>query len=431
MIKKLEKRLSFIFICSIMSIFTMVFLLFINESIQSEKEDEMNYMSRMTTYLVLQLENSPDLQLDLKSAEQSYNFSLQLMETNDSIVYQSPSRSGYDLNTLISAYEQTQKKVLTEFSKTASNTQSSLSGTLTFSTPNGCSFYGIHSKIVTKDSKTMQLYVMKEATDAFTLFKRHMPFYASTWVIVFVVIIILSKLLIRIAMKPTENTLQSQKAFIASASHELKSPLAVIMSSAECIESDSTLSGDSRHHTKIIDSECMRMSKLVQDLLLLSSVDANTWSLNKSAIDVDTLLIYTYEKYEPLCKQKGILFKLDTPGELFPPLYADIDRIDQILSILIDNAMTYSSPKSEILLSTSVVKNALTFSIIDHGTGIKDKDKPFIYDRFFCADKSRTQKEHYGLGLSIAKELLEMHNGSIELSDTPGGGCTFRISFPL
>ena len=68
----------------------------------------------------------------------------------------------------------------------------------------------------------------------------------------------------------------------------------------------------SKHHTDIIDSECMRMSKLVQDLLLLSSADANTWTLNTSDIDVDTLLINTYEKYEPICRQKGIQFKLGT-----------------------------------------------------------------------------------------------------------------------
>lgn len=173
------------------------------------------------------------------------------------------------------------------------------------------------------------------------------------------------------------------------------------------------------------------MSKLVQELLLLSSVDANTWTLNKTNIDVDTLLINTYEKYEPICRQKGIQFKLTTSDELFPVLNADIDRLNQILSIFIDNAINYSLPKSEVSLDATVFKNTLVFSIKDHGTGIADKDKPFIFDRFFCADKSRTQKEHYGLGLCIAKELVEMHKGKIELSDTLGGGCTFKIFLPL
>ena len=76
-------------------------------------------------------------------------------------------------------------------------------------------------------------------------------------------------------------------------------------------------------------------------------------------------------------------------------------------------------------------KNIFSFYVIDHGVGIKDEDKPFIYDRFYCSDKSRTQRDHFGLGLSIARELVEMHNGTITLSDTPGGGCTFKVSFPL
>ena len=232
-------------------------------------------------------------------------------------------------------------------------------------------------------------------------------------------------------MKPTKDTLQSQKEFIAAVSHELKSPLSVILTSAEYIGNDSSLSLNSQKQTKVIDSECLRMSQLIQDLLLLSSIDTNIWSLNISAVDVDTLLIYTFEKYEPVCRKKDLHFRLETNDEVYSPFMADKDRIEQILSILIDNAINYSLPPSEICLDATVVKNKLIFSVIDHGTGIKDTDKPFIYNRFYCADKSRTQKNHFGLGLSIAKELVKMHKGTIELLDTPGGGCTFRVSFPL
>ena len=205
----------------------------------------------------------------------------------------------------------------------------------------------------------------------------------------------------------------------------------IVLCKEKYIGSDETLSTENKQHTEIIDSECMRMSKLVQDLLLLSSADANTWTLNTSDIDVDTLLINIYEKYEPICTQKTLFFKLGTNDELYPHLKGDLDRIHQILSIFIDNAITYSFPKSEISLDATTAKNMMIFSVTDHGMGIKDKDKPFIYDLFFCADKSRTHKEHYGLGLSIAKELVEMHKGTIELADTPGGGCTFKISLPL
>lgn len=428
MIKKLKKRLTLLFICSVMSIFTVVFCLFIHESIQSKKENEMYFFTRIITYLVFQLENTDDAAGDLTLTGQTYAFTLLLKNNENAFIPVNTNHSNTDTNTLITLFEQELNKTSTDL---LDNTHSSQSGIFSFSTPDKHSYYGIQATAITKNMDILDFYAIKESTSSFTFLKEHLPFYLIVWLLVFIAILFLTRFLISKAIKPTEQTLRSQKEFIASASHELKAPLAVILASAECIGNDTTLSLKSKQHTEVIDSECMRMSKLVQDLLLLSSVDANTWTLNKTNIDVDTLLINTYEKYEPICRQKGIQFKLNTSDELFPVLNADIDRLNQILSIFIDNAINYSLPKSEISLDATVFKNMLVFSIKDHGTGIADKDKPFIFDRFFCADKSRTQKEHYGLGLSIAKELVEMHKGKIELSDTLGGGCTFKISLPL
>ena len=428
MIKKLQNRLTLLFICSVMSIFTVVFCLFIHESIQSKKENEMYFFTRMITYLVFQLENTDDAAGDLTLTGQTYDFTLLLKNNQNAFIPVNTNHSNTDTNTLITLFEQELNKTSTDL---LDNTHSSQSGIFSFSTPDKHSYYGIQATAITKNMDILDFYAIKESTSSFTFLKEHLPFYLIIWLLVFIANLFLTRFLISKAIKPTEQTLRSQKEFIASASHELKAPLAVILASAECIGNDTTLSLESKQHTEVIDSECLRMSKLVQDLLLLSSVDANTWTLNKTNIDVDTLLINTYEKYEPICRQKGIQFKLNTSDELFPVLNADIDRLNQILSIFIDNAINYSLPKSEVSLDATVLKNTLVFSIKDHGTGIADKDKPFIFDRFFCADKSRTQKEHYGLGLSIAKELVEMHKGKVELSDTLGGGCTFKIFLPL
>ena len=428
MIKKLQKRLTLLFICSVMSIFTVVFCLFIHESIQSKKENEMYFFTRMITYLVFQLENTDDAAGDLTLTGQTYDFTLLLKNNQNAFIPVNTNHSNTDTNTLITLFEQELNKTSTDL---LDNTHSSQSGIFSFSTPDKHSYYGIQATAITKNMDILDFYAIKESTSSFTFLKEHLPFYLIVWLLVFIANLFLTRFLISKAIKPTEQTLRSQKEFIASASHELKAPLAVILASAECIGNDTTLSLESKQHTEVIDSECLRMSKLVQDLLLLSSVDANTWTLNKTNIDVDTLLINTYEKYEPICRQKGIQFKLNTSDELFPVLNADIDRLNQILSIFIDNAINYSLPKSAVSLDATVFKNTFVFSIKDHGTGIADKDKPFIFDRFFCADKSRTQKEHYGLGLCIAKELVEMHKGKIELSDTLGGGCTFKISLPL
>ena len=421
MIKKLKKRLTLLFICSVMSIFTVVFCLFIHESIQSKKENEMYFFTRIITYLVFQLENTDDAAGDLTLTGQTYDFTLLLKNNQNAFIPVNTNHSNTDTNTLITLFEQELNKTSTDL---LDNTHSSQSGIFSFSTPDKHSYYGIQATAITKNMDILDFYAIKESTSSFTFLKEHLPFYLIVWLLVFIANLFLTRFLISKAIKPTEQTLRSQKEFIASASHELKAPLAVILASAECIDNDTTLSPESKQHTEVIDSECLRMSKLVQDLLLLSSVDANTWTLNNTNIDVDTLLINTYRK-------KGIQFKLNTSDELFPVLNADIDRLNQILSIFIDNAINYSLPKSEVSLDATVFKNTLVFSIKDHGTGIADKDKPFIFDRFFCADKSRTQKEHYGLGLCIAKELVEMHKGKIELSNTLGGGCTFKIFLPL
>ena len=103
----------------------------------------------------------------------------------------------------------------------------------------------------------------------------------------------------------------------------------------------------------------------------------------------------------------------------------------QVLSIFLDNAVSYSKENSNIEILTSQTSKEFTFLVVDHGCGIAEKDKPFIFDRFYCADKSRTNKAHFGLGLSIAKELAKMLSGKIGFSDTSGGGTTFFLTLPI
>ena len=278
MIKKLKKRLTLLFICSVMSIFTVVFCLFIHESIQSKKENEMNFFTRMITYLVFQLENTDDAAGDLTLTGQTYDFTLLLKNNENTFIPVNTNHSNTDTNTLIALFEQELHKTSIDL---ADNTHSTQSGIFSFSAPDRHSYYGIRATVITKNMDTLEIYAIKESTSSFTFLKEHLSFYLIVWLLVFIAILFLTRFLISKAIEPTEQTLRSQKEFIASASHELKAPLAVILASAECIDNDTTLSLKSKQHTEVIDSECMRMSKLVQDLLLLSSVDANTWTLNK------------------------------------------------------------------------------------------------------------------------------------------------------
>jgi signal transduction histidine kinase len=112
-------------------------------------------------------------------------------------------------------------------------------------------------------------------------------------------------------------------------------------------------------------------------------------------------------------------------------LTADKDRLTQVLGILLDNAVSYSPAKSKIILRPYQKKNTFCLDVEDHGIGITDEQKEYIFNRFYRVDKARNDSSHFGLGLSVAKELMELMDGKISVKDTLGGGTTFVIELPL
>lgn len=233
------------------------------------------------------------------------------------------------------------------------------------------------------------------------------------------------------SLKPVEESQQKQARFIAAASHELRSPLSVLRSAVSALsqepnEKDTLL--------PLIDSECARMSRLVDDMLFLASADAKSWSLlSLEKVDMDTLLIDLYESFRPACRERGITLRLDLPQQSLPQIPGDPQRIRQLLLILLDNARTYTPPEGSVTIRARfhASKKLLTIQVADEGCGVPDHVKPYIFDRFYQADRSRTDKQHFGLGLSIARELVQLHGGTIQVSDEPGGGACFSVSFPV
>ncbi len=225
--------------------------------------------------------------------------------------------------------------------------------------------------------------------------------------------------------------LKSQKGFIAAASHELKAPLAVILANNDKISRLSDGIPDIQKATNIIDTETMRMSKLIKDMLFLASSDSGTRKINKTMVNIDTLLIALYEAYEPICGQKGMPLDADFMDVHFPAICTDRECLFQILSIFMDNAISRSEMPVSIQLKATLSHKAITISVIDHGHGISAENKPYIFDRFYCADKSHTDKSHFGLGLSIAKELAGFLSANVGVKNTEGGGATFFLTLPL
>ena len=231
-------------------------------------------------------------------------------------------------------------------------------------------------------------------------------------------------------VKPVEEGQQKQVEFIAAASHELRSPLTVIRTGISTIRKNPEKSDSILPH---IESESDRMVTLINDLLLLAASDAKTWPLSIDSVDVETLLIEVYDTFCSLYNEQMIPIELNLSDDVLPFIIGDYDRIKQILTILMDNALRYTDKNKGILLRAynSPKRNlGLAIEVVDYGPGIPDEQKNHVFDRFYQADSSRTDKKHYGLGLSIAKELILKQGGTLQVLDTPNGGATFRIHLP-
>ena len=229
-------------------------------------------------------------------------------------------------------------------------------------------------------------------------------------------------------LQPVIESRKKQTEFVAAASHELRTPLAVILSAAECCRD-----AEAKKQSRFLDTikqEGEILTSLVNDMLALSASDTQRFTCRPAPVELDTLLINTYEAFEPLAAEKKLSLSVTLPEESLPLCTADADRIVQLLSILLHNAVSYTPEGGRIGLSLSHKKNRFYLTVSDTGIGILPEDKKKIFDRFYRAEKSRSAKGHFGLGLSIASEIVRLHHGTISVADRPGGGSVFTVILP-
>ncbi|MDD2959812.1 MAG: HAMP domain-containing sensor histidine kinase [Lachnospiraceae bacterium] len=230
-------------------------------------------------------------------------------------------------------------------------------------------------------------------------------------------------------IRPLQENHRKQTQFIASASHELRSPLTVILSNVDAVKNHSIPCDEQFLDT--IDSEGKRMTHLINDMLQLASADNHSWSIHPSQVEIDTLLLQTWENFEALASVRGLHWDISLPEDSIPECLCDSERIRQLLAILIDNAFSYTPKGGHVSLTLKKSGSCLHIQIVDDGPGIPDDQKKAVFERFRCLDSSHKNKAHFGLGLCIAKEIVRLHKGQLLLSDTPGGGATFTIVLPV
>lgn len=229
-----------------------------------------------------------------------------------------------------------------------------------------------------------------------------------------------------IAMLPVKRSYNRQREFVADASHELRTPLAVIRVNAESVAG----SGAAAEAMGDIADETAYMTRLLDDLLLLAGSDREGLELNLSRVDLSDVVRETARAGSRLADASGISLTVDAPSRL--PVDVDAERIRQVVLILLDNALKYSSGGGSIVLRAARSGGDAVVTVTDTGIGIGPKDIERVFDRFYRVDKARSRAlGGAGLGLSIAREIVDAHHGTLKIESELGRGTTVTLRLPI
>ncbi|MBB6447701.1 sensor histidine kinase [Bacillus benzoevorans] len=221
---------------------------------------------------------------------------------------------------------------------------------------------------------------------------------------------------------------QERNEFLASISHELRTPLTYIKGYADIVLKRNLAAEDREKYLTIIVDESNRLSRLIKELFELAKIDQNSFVIQKERIDLVHFMNKMEEKLSPAFQEKKIKLAVECHPDLC--LYADPLRLEQILFNLLDNAMKYSREGAKVTLKGWKARNSIHLSVKDSGKGIPEKDIPYIFNRFYRVDKSRTRSlGGTGLGLAIVKELVHAHGADITVTSEENAGTEFEIIF--
>jgi len=219
---------------------------------------------------------------------------------------------------------------------------------------------------------------------------------------------------------------QLRRQMTADIAHDLRTPLSVILGYSEAL-ADGKLPGTAETYDAM-HRQAQHLSRLIEDLRTLSLADAGQLSLVLRPVEPRGLLEHTALAYLPAAEARGIQLTLEDADT--PPIIVDPDRILQVLGNVVSNAIRHTPEGGQISLSAVAENDRVILRIRDSGPGIPPEDLPHIFDRFYRGDKARTSDEASGLGLAIARSLVEAHGGRITVENVPGGA-SFAIALPV
>jgi signal transduction histidine kinase len=250
-----------------------------------------------------------------------------------------------------------------------------------------------------------------------------------------IIILVLSAMssyfLAKRTLSPIENMMELQNRFTADASHELRTPLAAMEVEIEVAMRDKDLSmADSRKLLKSNLEEIERLKELSNSLLELAQFQDLSKKIVAESFSLKETIELVITKVQKMADSKNIKIIASNQDVL---VNTDKNDVMELVGIILDNAIKYSSEKKRIWVESTITKKNILITIKDEGIGIKKEDLPFIFNRFYQADTARSidKGTGYGLGLAIAKQIVERHNGTIEVESNAAQGTIFKIKLPV
>jgi signal transduction histidine kinase len=291
--------------------------------------------------------------------------------------------------------------------------------------------------IVIRNHLVGVLYVGMDVTSFATIFQRLLIVLIGLAILFIGVALLLSYFLSKRTLIPIREAYERQRQFVADASHELRTPLSVIFSSVEALEMEEEFA-DNEWGQKLLRrlrEEIQRMTKLMNDLLTLARADSGraALELSKESFDFRPHAERTLQLLADLAAKKEIELQLETPESVI--VLGDADKLTQLLYILLDNAIKYTPNGGTVTLALRVEtgkQRRLAMSVKDTGIGIPPEEIGRIFDRFYRVDKARSRQQGgHGLGLAIAKWIVDAHGGTIHVQSEVGNGTEFIVYIPL
>lgn len=232
------------------------------------------------------------------------------------------------------------------------------------------------------------------------------------------------------ALRPIRAAWQKQRDFVADASHELRSPLAAIRCNLDVVLDEPGVPvGEKQEYWQGIVEETGRMTLLVDDLLLLARADSGAITLQTETVDLAAVAEGALGVIKPLAAKKGVGLSVEIKESAH--VTGDPARLKQVIIILLDNAVKYTPEGGNLKVTVRRAKDRAAVDVTDTGIGIAREHHAKIFDRFYRVDAARNHEGGHGLGLSIAKFIMERHGGGISVASEPDKGSTFTVTMPV